>query len=347
MFDQLIKSTTAVPDSTLGNVDPSLKSGRAIDRVVQNAQMSTSNFLDNLARAMQYEAQVINGKLYPIYGGKPDRLVRIMTGEGEEQTMQVSPEPEQAQRKQQAQKVARLTKDATFNIAIKLTKNADSRRTQEYTELGQLLAAEPQLLSWFGDLYFKTSDMPGRLALAERAKAMLAPPIQQMLAQQDSGKPMDPAAQAQIQQLQQQLQQVTQLAQQAHMAIQTKQVEQQAKVELEKTKTELDFRRSELESKRDIELQRMKDATTIAVAQINAQAKGVMMATEAKNELTALHAEQAHDLGLAVMDQAHQQQMAEQQHQQAQELTAQQAAHQQDAAVQQAALQPPESNASA
>ncbi|MDQ3171725.1 MAG: hypothetical protein M3Q55_16445, partial [Acidobacteriota bacterium] len=71
MFDQFIKSTTAVPDSTLGNVDPALKSGRAIREVVANAQMSTSNFMDNLARSIRYEGQVINNLLYPIYGAKP------------------------------------------------------------------------------------------------------------------------------------------------------------------------------------------------------------------------------------------------------------------------------------
>ena len=51
LFDASIKSTTAVPDPTLGNVDPTLKSGRAIREVVANAAQSTSNYLDNLARS--------------------------------------------------------------------------------------------------------------------------------------------------------------------------------------------------------------------------------------------------------------------------------------------------------
>lgn len=209
MFDQAIKSTTAVPDSTLGNVDPSLKSGKAINAVVQNAQLSTSNFLDNLARSVQYEGQIINNKLYAIYASRPGRLVRVLTGEGDEQTFAIG-DPADAQLQAKAQKVAKLTKDAHFNVIVKVTKAYESRRTQEYTELGQLISAEPTMMGWFGDLYFKNSDMPGRQQLAERAKVMLVPPIQQMIAQEAQGGTPNPQmqqAQGQIQQLQQQLQQ--------------------------------------------------------------------------------------------------------------------------------------------
>lgn len=335
MFDAMIKSTTAVPDSTLGNVDPALKSGKAINAVVQNAQMSTSNFLDNLVRSMQYEGQVINGKLQPIYGARPGRLVRTLTGEGEDEQMMVGQPPGPVDPNRQAllqkAKQAKLTKDAHFNVVIKITKGFESRRTQEYTELGQLISAEPNLMGWVGDLYFKNSDMPNRQQLAERAKVMLVPQIQEMLAKQEQGQNFDPAAQAQIQQMQQQLQELQQYAQQAQKAIETKQIESQARIQEAQAKAQADAQKAKFEAQRDleleqlkanlqIELQKMQDATTIRVAEINAQTKGLVTGHELQHEAEAMGVKMQHEQQMAQMSQDHERGMAETQAMQAQQM---------------------------
>lgn len=369
IFDGLIKSTTAVPDSTLGNVDPSLKSGKAIQAVVANAQNSTSNFLDNLSRSIRYEGQIINDLLYPIYGQKPNRLVRILTGEGENETMMVAdPEaapaapqapmpgqpmgqpgqppqapqmtPQQSMR-QKAQKVAKLTKDAHFNCIVKVTKSWDSRRAEESSTLGQLIAGEPQMMTWFGDLYFKNSDIPARQQLADRAKLMLAPPIQAMLAKQEEGGTFDPQSQQQIAQLTQQLQQLQQQAQQMNQALQTKQVESQAQMQTAQMKAQSDGQIKQMEFQRDIELQRMKDATSIRVAEINAETKGLITGHELQHEAMALASEQQHEIGMASVNQAHSQDMAQQgAEQQAQSQMSDQQHAAEMAEMQQAAEQP-------
>lgn len=320
LFDASIKSTTAVPDPTLGNVDPSLKSGRAIREVVANAALSTSNFLDNLARSIRYEGQVINGLLYPIYGARPGRLVRVLTGEGEHQAMVVGDpqDPQAQQRRQRAAGAAKLTKDAQFNVLVKVTKSFDSRRTQEATVISELLSAQPELMTWFGDLFFKNQDGPGHMEMSERAKVMLAPPIQAMLAQQAEGQePIPAAAQQQIAQLTQRLKELEQIAGQMNQALQTNAAEQEAKLQIEQLQADTKRQIAQAESQRavaleqvraqtELEKSRMDNATRIHVAEIAARTKGVVMAHEDEHEAVAL----AHDGIEAERDRQHEREMA-------------------------------------
>lgn len=315
MFQEMIKSATSIPDPTLGNVDPALKSGKAINAVVANAAQSTSNFLDNLARSIRYEGRIINSLLYPVYGANPGRLVRIITGEGEGEVAMISDQsqpqtPEMQRLAAKAKSVAKLTKDAKFNVMVKVTRAFDSRRQQEATALGELISAEPQMMTWFGDLYLKNSDTPNRNQLADRAKVMLAQPIQAMLAKKEQGQNFDPQSAAQIAQLTQKLQELQQQAQQMHQAIETKQIENQGRLQSEQLKIQADSEKSKAEFARDIELQRMQDATQIRIAEINAQLKGLITGHELQHEAAALHQEQAHEIGMAAMQHAQQQEAA-------------------------------------
>lgn len=322
MFDELIKSTTAVPDPTLGNVDPALKSGKAIREVVANAAMSTSNFMDNLARSMRYEGQIINNLLYPIYGQKPGRLVRILTGEGDNEMMRIGEPAQSGQPQMQAQqanrakalKVGKLTEDAHFNVIVKVTKAYDSRRTQEASLIGEMIAADPALMTWFGDLYLKGLDGPGHKQMAERARLMLAPPIQAMLAQQEQGQePFPPAAQQQIAQLTEQITMLEAAIQELAPKAEGKQADADAKIKIEAMKAELDLnletlrQRTELEKARmdaekELALTRMENSTKIHVAEIAAKTKGVIQAAEMEHEATALAHTQQHESEQAALD---------------------------------------------
>jgi hypothetical protein len=349
LFDALIKSTTAVPDSTLGNVDPSLKSGKAIKEVVANAQLSTSNFFDNLVRSMEYECQIINDKLEPVYGARPGRLVRIMTGEGEEQTIAVGQPPHQAQGQpgqapqptlqQKAAKVAKLTKDARFNVIMKPAKSTENRRQQFVEMFGQILGADPAQMLVAGDLFYKNMDIPEARQLSKRMRLMLAPPVQQYLHAEENGQNFDPAAQAQISQLQQQLQQLSQIAQEQGKAIETKQIETQARgqieqmkiqadQQIEQVKMQADAAKAKFEADRDIEIERMKNATAIRIAEINAQAKGIITGHELMHEAQAMGQEQAHEQSMAQMGQDHERGLAESAAQQSQIQAAEERAFQ-------------------
>jgi hypothetical protein len=313
LFDASIKSTTAVPDSTLGNVDPSLKSGRAIREVVANAQMSTSNFLDNLARAVRYEGQVINNLLYPIYGQKPGRLVRIMTGEGEPQMMLVG-EPEDQQRaaalQERAKKVAKLTKDAYFNVVVKVAKSFDSRRTEIASKLGELIAAAPEQMAIAGDILYKNMDIPEAKQLAERMRVMLAPPVQQYLAEKEQGRQVDPAAQAEIQALKTQIQEAEAAIQQLAEEAKGKRIESQTKIQIAQLEAERDVLLEREKIAADLEKARMDNATKQYVADVAAKTKGQIQAAEHEHDQMATATQLAHEAEQKRLDRDGQARMA-------------------------------------
>jgi len=112
----------------------------------------------------------------------------------------------------------------------------------------QLLQAKPELLNIIGDIMFGNMDFPGADQIADRLKAMLPPPIQEMEASQDK-KPLDPkvrAAMAQVKQAEQELQERARQMAEAEQALQA-----QAQ-EVGGDKTELEAARKELEAQRKI-----------------------------------------------------------------------------------------------
>ena len=242
-FDAAIRATMSgavgLADPSVGGVDPALRSGKALKALMDQRQQGNSNFLDNLKRSVTYEGRIVNSLLQPIYG-RPGRLVRLLNGQNEPESaligvpyvMQGGPDgkmvPQPAPEGTPDAKQVTLTEGATFNVAIKVGRDFDTRRQEEGTAAGELISANPEFMAWFGDIFLKNQDWPGSDEMAKRAKVMLAPPIQQMLSQET---PIPPQAQQQIAQLTQQLEATTGFAQQLHEQIQTKQVEQQGKLQ--------------------------------------------------------------------------------------------------------------------
>ncbi len=87
MADQDIKATTGRFDPSLGNFS-SERSGKAIQRMQQQGEQSSSNYLDNLATiSMRYEALVLLDLLPKVYD-REGRIVRLL-GESEKDERQV------------------------------------------------------------------------------------------------------------------------------------------------------------------------------------------------------------------------------------------------------------------
>src|SRR5881394_3278028 len=321
LFRDTLQSTTAVHDASLGKVVPNLRSARAVDLYQKQSEQSTSGFAANYKRSLRREGHIVNNLLYPVYGKRPGRIARIVTAEGEPVTVAINgPAPPPMGRSMTtttAPKPYQLTEGGSFNAIVKVGKSFDSIREQEASTMGELLSANPVFMTWFGDLFFKNSDGPGHLELAERAKVMLDPKIQQMLQSKEQGTELPPQVQGFIQQLQQRVQQAEQIMQAQQKEIDTKQAA--AKVQ---------YAIAQLSAEKDIQLQQMRDATAIAVAKINALTKGVISDIEAEVERLALAAEQ--DRTAAQMAHETRTQGHEIGAQHAHDLAMQQAEHQQE-----------------
>lgn len=322
-FDEAIKSTTGVPDATLGNVDPSLKSGRALKLLQQQSQLGTSNFLDNLARSVRRLGVILNGLFYPLYH-RPGRLARIVNGDGESETALINAPPEtlpppmppmpgqpgqmpgQVPAPPPPPKVFTLTEDAHFNVNIKVVPNKETRRDAESSALGDLIGANPEFMGWFGDKFLRNLDIPDHKELAERAKVMLAPPIQAMLAEKAKGGPPVPPhiqqqlakAQEVIQALTQQVEQMTKAAEmdaaKTQAAQQIAQMESAAKVQLEQIKADAATQK-----------QQMADQFAAWLAQFEAQQATIAREDEQRHEMSMAAAEAAQATQAAARAQQH------------------------------------------
>lgn len=332
VFNESIKSTTGIPDPTLGNIDPSIRSGKAIKQLLDQAQRGSSNYLDNLARSIRYEAKVINDALPVVYGRK-GRIAQMVDGEGDPSSVILhqpfvmqGPEGQQKPVPANGQPNAKtytLTKGADFNIAVKVTKSYDTRREEEASTIGELLSAEPQLMSWFGDLFFENQDGPGHEEMAKRAKLMLAPPIQQAMQGQTQ---LPPQVQQQMAQAQQMIDLLSKELQAKTQIIETEQIKHQA-----------DLQKAALDNQTRIEVARIQQEGAFAVADLKAGLEAANVAIAAMQEerkAFELTAKQIHDAGTQGRDHAQEVRMATLEHEQVLQQGAQAHAQQLEAGVQ-------------
>lgn len=306
MFGEAIQDTSGYHGPSLGKVDPSVKSGRAIKALQEQASQGSNHYLDNLQRSIRYEGQIINNLLYPIYG-RPGRIARILNSENQPETVllhqpmiQQGGKPVPAPDGHPQAKTYTLTKDAQFNVIVKVSKNYDSRRQQEASILGDLLTANPELMQWFGDLFFQNQDGPGHQQMADRAKVMLAPPIQSMLQAKTQGQ--DPQTAAQLAQAQQQIQQLQQQLSEAAAPGAVEKIKQAGAAHLKEL--DLDFQAQKA---------RADNETKIAVAELGAKVDRLALFLEERARVGM----QLHDVGMAGLDHAQQLERAEQAHGQA------------------------------
>lgn len=313
LFSAQIEKTSRVPAARLGDIDPVTRSGKALDRLTSNSKNSTSNFMQNLVRSVRYEGQIENNLLYPIYGARAGRMVRVLTGKGKPDLMMIhdAPEtvidPKEQALMQKASAVAKLTEDATFNVNIKITRDFDTREEEEHAMLGEIFGANPETFNWYADIWFKTGHGPGAEEMAQRAKVMLPPPIQQLIAAQEKGEqppsPREMQLQAQLAQTQQHLQQATQM-------IQTDQVKTQAKAAG-------DMQRTQVEEHFETLRNRENNETKLAVAELGAKVDRLSLFLEERARLgvqisdsAGAEAQRQHEQQMMAGDQTHEVGMA-------------------------------------
>lgn len=281
MFKEALQAVS-LHDPSLGKVDPSLKSGVALKTLVAAGAQGMSHYLDNLKRSVRREAHITNNLLYPVFGKKPGRVVRIVTGTGENQAITLGV-PDAA-------KAYRLTPGTHYNIAVKLTPSSESRNAEIAGILSDLIGRNPQMMGVIGDLFFKYLHAAGSTEMAERFKAVLDPKVQAMLALKQSGSQIPPEVQAQMQQMQQRLQEIEGIANQAAQELQSKQLEQETKLK----QTQM-----EIESKE--RLAAMDRETKLAVAELTTKSKDEQLFLEERGRLglqTDDHVFQAHQAEL-------------------------------------------------
>lgn len=223
-----IKAVTGIFDNSLGQ-DEGEKSGRAIIARQQQGEIATFNYQDNMAKAIRRTWEIFIDLIPKVYD--TERELRILGSDGSEdykRVNQVVVDPATMK----AIKVNDLAQ-GRYDVTVTVGPSFSTKRQEASETYLQLAQASPEVMGVAGDLIFKAMDLPYSEDIAERLKAMLPPPVQQMLAQ---GKEIPPEAQAVMQQANQAMALVEQQMQQVQQAAQEIQQEQMG---AEKAKAEV------------------------------------------------------------------------------------------------------------
>ena len=184
----------------LGMFDPAMnapgnQSGKALNSMQQQSDMSNFHFYDNLTRSIKHCGRIILDWL-PTYYGKR-RVMRIIGDDGKPSMITINDD----------QAIGKIENDITigeYDVVMDVGPGYNSKRQEGADMISQMIKADPTLMQVAGDLLFRNMDFPGAEIIADRLAA--ANP----LAQIDDKSEIPPQAQMMIKQLQQQLQQAGQ-----------------------------------------------------------------------------------------------------------------------------------------
>lgn len=223
-----IKAVTGIFDASLGQAAPE-KSGRAIIARQQQGEIATFNYQDNMAKAIRRTWELMIELIPHIYD--TERELRVLGSDGSEDYKKVN----QLVMDPKTLTMVKVNDLALgkYDTTVTVGPSFSTKRQEAAETYLQLANAAPEVMGVAGDLIFKAMDLPYSEDIAERLKAMLPPPIQQMLAQ---GKEIPPEAQAVMQQANQAMELVEQQMQTVQQAAQELQKEQMS---VEKGKSEL------------------------------------------------------------------------------------------------------------
>mgnify|MGYP003644926384 CR=1 FL=1 len=271
-----IKSTTGFFDPSLGKVNSQDRSGRAIMALQQAGELGSSNFQDNLRRALIYAGRIIVDLVPHIYD-RPGRIVTIIgkddkpssvmfnqpfvPGTADQPPQAVPPQMPGAPMPDNA-KLYDLA-NTKFSVTVSVGRSHATKRMEREEGIATIIEKVPSVAPVLVGPYLRSQDWDGAEEMAERADKMLPPELQPT----PEGQPkIPPQVQAQMQQLMQQHEALTQLLEQKDEIIRTKQLELSSKEQqtalIELTKLEVARMRSDID--------RMKLETS--VAQASAQA---------------------------------------------------------------------------
>lgn len=234
-----IKAVTGIFDASLGQ-ESTEKSGRAIIARQQQGEIATFNYQDNMAKGIRRTWEILIDLIPKVYD--TERELRILGSDGAEDYKRVN----QVVTDPATGKMIKVNDLAQgrYDVTVTVGPSFSTKRQEAAETYLQLAQAAPQVMGVAGDLVFKAMDLPYSEDIADRLRAMLPPPIQQMLSE---GKQIPPEAQAVMMQAQQAMAMVEQKNQLVMQAAQELQQEQQG---LEKGKAEIQTAVAQLETKK-------------------------------------------------------------------------------------------------
>lgn len=217
-------------------------SGRAIAARQRESDTSNFHFMDNFRRSMRHLGRLLMDLIPHIYDRK-DRIVRIVKPDNTAELVMIN-----GQTQYKGKPIFFDPNVGRYDVTIEVGPSFQSKIEQTFELLTELAAANPQFLQVAGDLYMLAAPLPGDLGkqMADRMKAILPPQVAATIA---SGKPPDPAVQAQLAQSQQLIQALGQQVQKMGETIKMKLIETASKERIANTQAMVTLLAADLKAK--------------------------------------------------------------------------------------------------
>lgn len=264
-WQAMLQNTEHGIEGSAGMYGPSVgaksqeKSGVALREQKVQGMVGNFHFPDNLARSIQHTGRILLEWIPKVYD--TERVARILGEDGQPDMVYLNPDQEQAVQprlNEFGEEIGSIynLNVGKYDVTVSTGPSYTTKRQESAEQMIQLLQAKPELVNIIGDIAFSNMDFAGADQIADRLKALLPPPIQEMEASQDK-KPLDPRTRAAMAQLRQAEQELQARAQQLAEAEQALQMQAQ---EVGGDKTELEVAKKDLEAQRKIFLAEAKAA---------------------------------------------------------------------------------------
>lgn len=267
--NDLLKGVTGIHDASLGQRSNET-SGKAIIARQREGDTATFSYQDNLSRSIRYTGEILLDLMPKVYD--TERVVRIVGIDGEEQFQKINQRVMDAQTGQEV--VVNDLSAGKYDVTVTTGPSFSTQRAEFVELMNTIFQSQPQAFPLFGDLFFKALDAPQAQELAERAKFLLPPPLQQQMSQGKQLPPEAMLAMSQAQQAMQQAQAQLQELQQAAAQLQQDKAAtdaDKAQTAAQKAQIQADIKVAQAEfDKREAEFQAMEARFDAHVAQTNA-----------------------------------------------------------------------------
>jgi hypothetical protein len=230
-----IQSAMGQFDSTVGN-NPNQQSGRAVLALADKAETGTYHYIDNLSLTVAHCGRVLTQVWPRIYDQA--QVIRILGEDDDAQFVRVDPQMPMAYFEAEDGTVVVNPGVGKYDVRATIGPAYQSRQAEAAAEIGELVNGNPQMMALLGDVWVKMRNFPGAERLARRLQAMLPPQVK--AAEEGGQAPLPPEVQAALTAAQQEIQGLQQ--------------------QLE-------------EASRGVAQERLKSATQIKIAEINADSR--------------------------------------------------------------------------
>lgn len=319
---QNMQATTGLNDANLGKAKND-ESGKAVLARQKQGEVSTSTFVDNLARAIRFTGRILVDLIPKVYDTariqriiNPDQTIKHVGITNSQNPNAGQIDPAQAE-KLSIQKVYDIGV-GSYDVTVAVGPSYQSKRQEAVaTQLDLLKTLPPEQAQIVTDIVVGNMDIPNHKEIADRIRRTL--PANVLDNDNTDPKQQVQILQAQLQQLGKQHDQATEIIQKQTEMIHEKQVEQQGKKEIEQMRIESEER-----------MKTMVEENKLTIAEVTTKSQETLARLQLEHDMfNKLHVSST-DMASQASDQAHQRDMA------ARAAAAAQESQQTDIAAQQA-----------